>query len=389
MLQIKWLQNTRSMPYRLFLGTILLIFILQACKSPEKIVAPASNELRPAKNIILLIGDGMGLPQISAALYSNNNKLNLEQFSIIGFHKPYSSSDLITDSAAGATAFACGVKTYNGSIGMTQDTVPCTTILEELESRGYATGLIASSTIVHATPASFIAHQPLRVFYEAIAADILNVDVDLLIGGGKRYFERREDDERDLYEELRQKGYIVSDYYKEELKDINPTTKRPFVYFTTDKHPLTHAAGRDYLPGATSFAISFLERRSDQGFFLMVEGSQIDWGGHSNDGGLLVEEAIDFDQVVGEALRYAKRDGETLVLVTGDHESGGLAINPGSQMNKLQLAFTTNGHTAAMVPVFAYGPSAELFSGIYENTEVHNKMKLALGIHDETTSSSK
>ena len=121
----------------------------------------------------------------------------------------------------------------------------------------------------------------------------------------------------------------------------------------------------------------------------MVEGSQIDWGGHSNDGGLLVEEAIDFDQVVGEALRYAKRDGETLVLVTGDHESGGLAINPGSQMNKLQLAFTTNGHTAAMVPVFAYGPSAELFSGIYENTEVHNKMKLALGIHDETTSSSK
>ena len=121
----------------------------------------------------------------------------------------------------------------------------------------------------------------------------------------------------------------------------------------------------------------------------MVEGSQIDWGGHSNDGGLLVDETLDFDRAVGEALRFARRDGETLVLVTGDHESGGLAIDPGSEMNKLKLDFTTNGHTAAMVPVFAYGPSAELFSGIYENTEIYHKMKQALGKTDEATSSAR
>ncbi|MCO6480604.1 MAG: alkaline phosphatase [Phaeodactylibacter sp.] len=377
------------MPYRPLSGILFLFLLLQGCKAPETAVSLPEGEVRAAKNVILLIGDGLGVPQVSAALYSNNNKLNLEQFPVVGFHKPYSASDLITDSAAGATAFACGVKTYNGAIGMGKDTVPCFTIVEELESLGFATGLIASSTIVHATPAAFIAHQPIRVFYEAIAADMLKVDVDLLIGGGKRYFDRREEDSRDLYEEFRKKGYLVSDYYREDFRQVNPTAKRPFVYFTADKHPLTHAAGREYLPDATNFALYFLERRSDKGFFLMVEGSQIDWGGHSNDGGLLVEETIDFDRAVGEALRFAKKNGETLVLVTGDHESGGLALNPGSEMNKLQLAFTTNGHTAAMIPVFAYGPSAELFSGIYENTEIYYKMRRVLGINDQTTSSSK
>ena len=377
------------MPYRLLLGALVIMCFFQACKAPEPGLALPGEAPRPAKNIIFLIGDGMGLPQISAALYSNNNKLSLEQFPVIGFHKPYSASGIITDSAAGATAFACGVKTYNGSIGMDTDTLPCYSITEELKSRGYATGLIASSTIVHATPAAFFAHQPLRVFYEGIAADFLKADIDLAIGGGKRYFDRREEDERDLYQELKQKGYTVSDYFKEEFSNIMPSAKRPFVYFTADKHPLTKAAGRDYLPDATNFALFFLPRRSDKGFFLMVEGSQIDWGGHSNDGKLVIDEMLDFDQVVKEALKYAQKDGETLVVVTGDHESGGLAINPGSVMDNLQLVFTTNGHTAAMVPVFAYVPSAELFSGIYENTEIYHKMKQALGIADTTISSAK
>ena len=387
MLVIKWLQNFRSMPYRILPVFFILASMLYSCKAPGPSLVSGDEPLRRAKNIVLLIGDGMGLPQISAALYSNNNKLNLEQFSIIGFHKPHSASDLVTDSAAGATAFACGIKTYNGAIGVDTDTMPCYTIMEELKSRGYATGLIASSTIVHATPAAFIAHQPIRVFYEDIAADFLKTDFDLLIGGGKRYFDRREEDDRNLYDELRQKGYLVSDYFKESLLEINPTAKRPFVYFTADKHPLTHSAGREYLPESTNFALTFLRRRSDTGFFLMVEGSQIDWGGHSNDGGLLVDETLDFDQAIGEALKFAKRDGETLVIVTADHESGVLALNPGSEMNNPNLVFTTNGHTAAMVPVFAYGPSAELFSGIYENTEIYYRMKQALGIADEMKAS--
>lgn len=374
---------------RLLLFFFLLLFFSPACKAPEKGTVLQNGAPGQAKNIILLIGDGMGLAQVSAALYSNSNQLNLEQFHNIGLHKPYSASDLITDSAAGATAFACGIKTYNGSIGMDMDTMPCYSIVEEMKSRGYAAGLVASSTIVHATPAAFVSHNPLRVFYEAIALDFLDADIDLFIGGGKRYFDRRDEDERDLYHELQKKGYIVSNYSLEELKNLTPTTKRPFVYFTADKHPLTHAAGRDYLPEATAFATYFLQRRSSKGFFLMVEGSQIDWGGHSNDGALIIDETLDFDRAVGEALRFARKDGETLVIVTGDHESGGLALNPGSRMNDLKLAFTTNGHTAALIPVFAYGPSSELFAGIYENTEIYFKMRQALGIARETTSSGK
>ena len=367
------------MPYRFSMGILLWVSFFAACKSPQPGLPGLAEEPRKARNVILLIGDGMALPQVSAALYSNNNKLNLEQFSIIGFHKPSSASDLITDSAAGATAFACGVKTYNGAIGMTKDTLPCFTILEELDALGYATGLVATSTLVHATPAAFVAHQPLRVFYEAIAADFLKTDLDLAIGGGKRYFDRREEDERDLVKELQQKGYIVSDYFREELNQITSVSKRPFFYFTADKHPLTHAAGRDYLPYATDFALSFLRRRSDKGFFLMIEGSQIDWGGHGNNSDYIISEMIDFDKAIGAALDFAKEDGETLIVITADHETGGYAINTGSTMDNIIPGFTTKSHTAVLIPVFAYGPGSELFGGIYENTAIYDKMRLAFG----------
>ncbi len=366
-----------------------MTMILGAGCKVQEAPAPAmqhSSRQPPVKNVILLIGDGMGLAQISAALYSNNNKLALEQFTAIGLHKPTSANDLITDSAAGATAFSCGQKTYNGAIGVNADTVPCYTILEEAEARGYATGLIATATIVHATPASFIAHQPMRILYEDIAEDILKTEVDLIIGGGKRYFDRREKDNLDLYAKLQEKGYQVSDYSREELRDIYLTGKRNFAYFTADKHPLPAVAGRDYLPTALKMACAFLEKRSSKGFFLMVEGSQIDWGGHANDGRLVIEEMLDFDRAVAAALNYAKKDGQTLVIVTGDHESGGLALNPGSGMNAVEARFTTNGHTAAMVPVFAYGPTESLFTGIYDNTEIYYKIKQSMGFTTETSS---
>ena len=378
------------MPIRTLLSALSLLLLLETgCRVQEtpEISVPSQTPGR-AKNIILLIGDGMGLAQISAALYSNNNKLALEQFTTIGLHKPNSANDLITDSAAGATAFACGQKTYNGAIGINADSVPCYTILEEAEARGYATGLIATSTIVHATPASFIAHQPIRIFYEEIAADFLKTDIDLFIGGGKRYFDRREKDSRNLYAELQKKGYLVSDYSIEELSEVSLNGRRNFAFFTADKHPVPAEAGRDYLPYAVKMACSFLSKRSEQGFFLMAEGSQIDWGGHSNDGRLTIGETLDFDKAVAAALDFARKDGQTLVVVTADHESGGMALNPGSEMNAIQAKFTTNGHTGTMVPVFAYGPSSKLFGGIYDNTEIYFKMKQALGFLTETTSAS-
>ena len=375
------------MPVRKVMITLFCIFFLAGCKTPEPELArrPFNPTDRP-KNIVLMIGDGMGLSQISAALYTNNNQLNIEQFPVVGFHKSHSFDNLVTDSAAGATAFACGVKTYNNAIGVDADTVACKSILEEAEENAMATGLLSTSTIVHATPASFIAHQKLRVMYEDIASDFLKTDIDLIIGGGKRYFDRREFDDRDLYRELEDKGYIVSDYSKKDLNRITFSPNQKYAYFTADKQPIPVTAGRRYLPIASKMAVNYLQGRSNKGFFLMIEGAQIDWAGHANDGKLMIKETLDFDQTIGEILAFAKKKGDTLVIITADHETGGLALNPGSKFGKITPAFTTNGHTASLIPVFAYGPSAHLFSGIYDNTEIHKKMREALGFGNTAAS---
>jgi len=178
---------------------LILIFssVLFACTPTQKVtsdmpVKAMSNPVgkqpaKPAKNIILLIGDGMGLTQTTAGMYANGNKTELEKFEFIGLHKSHASDNLITDSAAGATAFASGIKTYNGAIGVDDNKSSVVTILEEAEAKGMATGLVATSTIVHATPASFIAHNESRKNYEAIAADFLKTEVDLFIGGGRNF----------------------------------------------------------------------------------------------------------------------------------------------------------------------------------------------------------
>lgn len=340
---------------------------------------PALPDPKRPKNIVLMIGDGMGLSQVTAALYSNKNQLALEKFPVVGFHKAYASNDLVTDSAAGATAFSCGTKTYRGAIGVDVDSIPCRTILEEAEENGLATGMIVTSTVVHATPAAFIAHQPLRLFYEEIAADMLNTEVDFLIGGGREYFNQREVDNRDLILEFKAKDYEVFDFSQMPLQDIAINPKKNFIYFTAEKQPNPVSAGRDYLSYASRLGTQFLEKHSEKGFFLMIEGSQIDWGGHSNDADWTIKETLDFDRAISEVFNFARRRGDTLVIVTADHETGGMAVNPGSTFDNLVVSYTTNNHTGTLVPVYAYGPGAELFSGIYENTEIHKKMRQLLG----------
>ena len=361
---------------------ILIAFV--ACSPrPEPTVATPVEEVKLArrpKNVILLIGDGMGLTQITAGLYSNHNKLNLEQFHFIGLHKSYSADDLITDSAAGATAFSAGVKTYNAAIGVNNDILPVRTILEDAETAGMATGLIATSSITHATPAAFIAHVKSRTMMEEIAADFMKTEIDLFIGGGKKYFDRREKDNRNLSQELEAKGYVVSDFIKQELTQIKIDHSKNFAYFTAEAEPIPVSQGRDYLVPASKLAPLFLDKRSGgKGFFLMIEGSQIDWGGHANNSQYIITEMLDFDKAIGAVLDFAKEDGETLVIVTADHETGGYSITNGSKMDSIVGSFTTDKHTAALIPVFAYGPGAELFTGIYENTAIYDKMRHALG----------
>lgn len=339
---------------------------------------PAPPRPRP-KNVILLIGDGMGLTQVSAGLYSNHDRLNVERFPVTGMMKTHSASALITDSAAGATAFSCGCKTRNGYIGVSANKKPCFTLLEEAEQRGLATGLAASCSITHATPASFIAHVPDRADMEQIAADFLKTSVDLLIGGGQKYFEARKSDARDLRREMEEKGYAVSSFKDKPLQELNFDPAQPNVWFSAWEEPASVLKGRDYLPVAARKAPAFLARRSDKGFFLMLEGSQIDWACHDKDGERAVSELLDFNEAIGAILEFARQDGETLVIITADHETGGMALEQGRSGDSLDIEFNTGYHTASMVPVFAYGPGAELFGGMYENTDIYFKMRELLG----------
>ena len=327
------------------------------------------------KNVILLIGDGMGISHLFAGLTANRGNLFIENCRYIGFSKTASFNRYVTDSAAGGTAISTGKKTYNGAIGVDANKNPIKTILEEASEKGLATGLVSTSSITHATPASFIAHQPSRSMEEAIATDFLKTDIDVFIGGGYDFFTKREDG-RNLVDELVQKGYTV----ERELSKIENYTGKKLAGLTAPKgNPRVSERG-NMLPVSTRTALNVLQHNK-KGFFLMVEGSFIDSGGHGNNTVQVVEEMLDFDQAVGKALEFAAENGETLVIVTADHETGGMAVNDGSfETGMVKGTYTSTGHTGVMVPIFAYGPGASEFIGIMENTDIHTKMrKLLLG----------
>lgn len=336
-----------------------------------KKLPPIEFENKTPKNIILMIGDGMGVSQIYAAMVRNDNYLNLERMRHIGFHKCNPAKGFITDSAAGATAFSTGKKTYNGAIGVDVDSIPQTTILETAMQQGLSTGLVATSTIVHATPASFVAHQYGRHLYENIALDIAKTDVNVLIAGGESYFTERKD-KINLLEKMQKRGYEV---FKTKMDYANFQGEK-MIAFMAKNDPKRVKRGRgNALEKASLKAIEILNK-NEKGFFLMIEGSQIDWGGHSNDSEYIISETIDFDKTLGKVLEFADQDQNTLVIVTADHETGGYAINGGNlETGEIEGAFTSDGHTAVMIPVFAYGPGAEKFMGIYENTDIYFKMK--------------
>jgi alkaline phosphatase len=359
------------MKYKIFftLG-IACLMMISSCKTEP--------DLPKAKNIILLIGDGMGTSQIYAGMTVKKDRLNIEKFPVIGLQKTYSANAYITDSGASGTAIATGTKTKNGSIAVDISGEPLKTILEYAEDYGYATGLVATSTITHATPASFIAHNINRGEYEQIAMDFLKTDIELIIGGGEDHFNNREDG-FNLVDSFKKEGYSfvrdISEIKKSSDKTICLTSKGANL-------PANQGRGK-LLPDATRIAVEYLSSKGD-GFFLMVEGSQIDWAAHDNNTDGIVAEVLDFDEAVGEALEFATKNKETLVIVTADHETGGMGINGGSiEQGTIEAGYTTDGHTGVMVPVFAYGPGSGQFSGIYQNTDLFYKMMEAYGFKPE------
>lgn len=351
--------STRS-KYVLLFSFCLLVSVGQSQKPKPK----------RAKNIILMIGDGMGTAQIYAGLTANKGKLHLERCTYSGFHKNQSADHYITDSAAGATAFACGQKTYNGAIGVDAHHQPIASILEIAEKNGLATGMVVTCSSTHATPASFIAHQASRSLDEDIALDFMKTDIDVFIGGGRKFFEKRKDG-KNLIDSLRAKHYQIAN----SIAEIQKVKTGKLAAFLAEEQQAKFSEGRgDELVKSTEVALQLLQQNK-KGMFMLIEGSQIDWGGHANDTQYIMDEMVDFDNTIGKVLDFAAKDGNTLVIITADHETGGFSLVDGDmKTGKVEGKFTTTHHTGVMIPVFAFGPGAEQFSGIYDNTAIFDKM---------------
>ncbi len=336
------------------------------------IVPAYAAEQSTPKNIILLIGDGMGIAQITAGKIVKG-QLNLEEFKHLGLLTTHSQSALITDSAAAGTALATGYKTNNKAISVSADGKPLKSIIEYAKEVNKATGLVVSSSITHATPAVFAAHIDSRKKHSIIAEQISRSGIDVLFGGGRGYFiphtkpgSKREDD-KNLLAELAEFTTVIQT--EEEFNRLGQVDS--VVGLFADKHLPGADKRNPGLPGMTEKAIEILSKNKN-GFFLMVEGSQIDWAGHDNNQDDIITEVIDFDNTIGVALNFAKKNPQTLLVVTADHETGGFAIHNGSIADKVvsESGFTWTHHTAEMVPVFAYGPGASDFTGIGDNTRI-------------------
>lgn len=356
----------------------LFMMVVAGCDSKENSDKTTNtSELPP--NIIMLIGDGMGVPQISTAYYFGDQEANFSKFRHIGFHKTSDISHKITDSAAGATAFSTGEKTYKRAIGVSADSAPRKTILEFLKEQGYKTGLLSLTTITHATPASFYAHVPDRDMHEEIAAQLVQAQVDFVAGGGRNFFGKRQDG-KDLYKALLDQGYKLD---TTQLSDPDPD--RPNMYLLADESMPSKVEGRkDFLPQATKKALDYLSA-SKEPFFMMTEASYIDWGGHDMNDEMVIAEVEDMDKTLGVILEFMESNPNTLLVVTADHETGGVSIGKFYETDpatgkrrevpdKVQVYFNSDQHSGELIPVFAMGPGAEKFQGIYENNEIFHKM---------------
>lgn len=347
----------------------LLLFIAIAS------MATAQSENSP-KNIIFMIGDGMGVAHITAAKLVKGS-LAMERCKIMGMHVTCSANNYVTDSAAAGTALATGYKTNNGMLGLDPEGKTLKNLMEYAREAGKATGVTVTAIIPHATPAAFVAHHTARYHYDIVSEQMANSDLDIMIGGGwdnfypKTFTGSRRRDDRNLMLEMRQKMPVVTTY--EALK--NAGRVRQITAVLAPGH-LPHASKRDYTLGDLTEITLGILNKNDKGFVVMIEGSQIDLAAHANDMQRILDETFDFDCAVKVALDFAEADGNTLVVITADHETGGLTFPYNSIENGkiVDPKFSSDNHTASMVPVFAYGPGAEKFGGMYDITHIARTM---------------
>lgn len=351
------------------IGALILLVIL--------LLVTRDTVNKQPRNMILMIGDGMGVAQVTTGrIY--RHPMHLERFGIMGLITTYSKNRFTTDSAASGTALATGYKTDNGIISMSPQGEVYPTIAERAKELGKSAGVVATTGITHATPAVFISHVKSREMQDVIAEQIADGPWDVLFGAGWGYFvpqsvkgSLRTDDKNPL-DILKSKMQVA--LTPEEFRALKDRRAAAMLE-RTNYFPKASEGFEITLEMMTRKALDILSN-NNKGFFLMVEGSQIDWGGHENDMEYIRDEVLAFDDAVGAVLDFAEEDKNTLVIVTADHETGGMALLSGD-FEKHELVgyhFATKGHSGVMVPVFSFGPSAQLFGGMQDNTDIGKKM---------------
>ena len=358
------------------------------------------------KNVIYLIGDGMGFGAVSTLLLSEDEQTGFEMAPVIGIHETCSANNYVTDSAAGGTALATGTRTNNGYVGADPDGNQLTSVLRKAQTYGMKTGIVVNTTLTEATPGAFYGGVTSRKFVYDIAKQFTESQVDLAIGGGLDHFVGRPDS-LDLTATLIEKGYDVYLNWENVLEtesdkfvgilplyDLHRREKNngeasaaegQEVCLAAQMASLNEDASREhlseptvYLEKATAKALDVLSRDHEKGFFLMIESAIIDGYGHNNDGEGMVVEMQEFNRTLRQMIEYVNQHPETLLVVTADHETGGTGVyynghTPGNE-GPLKLRFSTSGHTGTVVPIFAYGAGAENFAGVMKNTDIPKKI---------------
>jgi len=362
----------------LIFGTLMLFSCgsgndveLVAIGSDTKLSVPleSTSELK-AKNIILLIGDGMGPNQVALAKFAtggSDHRLSFENFPFTGIVYTHSANSLYTDSAASATAWSTGIRTINQFLAIDAEKKFLPTIPELLSTKGYKSGLVATSSITHATPAAFYAHIDNRTKEKEIAKMLIDSDIDIALGGGNKFFDAVIVDGGPLM------------IYEKNLLNPNTLNSKERILGLFAEDGIERRSDVPTQLEMTQFALSFLEKKSKNcaGFFLMSEGSQIDWAGHANNVEYMLVEFADFDATVQAATDFAAESQNTLVLVTADHSTGGLVLQR-PRGSKVPAQWTTGSHDLSPINIYAFGPGAELFSGVMDNTEIFDRILLAL-----------
>lgn len=324
---------------------------------------PVTNEVR---NVIVMIGDGMGLEQVSCAWVLNHGKLNLDLFPYVGLSRTYCTNALITDSGAGGTALAAGQKTAYSHVGTAADTTDLASILVKARQLGKKTGVAVTCHFADATPCDFCCHNEYRYNQDDLIADYVECGVDYLAGGGLDWFTVNRKDGRDITREMARAGYNVA-LTEEELL----SAQLPVIgILAPDNLPVAQERG-DLYRHSVARGLDLLSRESgEKGFVMMLEGSCIDDWLHGNDIEKAMEELLDFDRTVGDVLEWAAADGHTLVVVTADHNTGALTLQDGDlESGTIGVAFGSESHNGIAVPVYAWGPGSNAFTGIRENAD--------------------